>query len=84
MAFIDQKNAANVKNTFPISNRLLITIKKAPQICRLRIPNQMSFLYLMVFGVKLAPTLMDRFMPKWHFYLVHLNRLPVIHEDWYY
>lgn len=28
--------------------------------------------------------LMDRFMPKWQFYLDHLNRLPVSHEDWDY
>jgi hypothetical protein len=28
--------------------------------------------------------LMDRFMPKWHFYRDHLNQLPVSHEDWEY
>ena len=28
--------------------------------------------------------LMDRFMPKWHFYRDHLNQLPVSHEDWGY
>jgi predicted metal-dependent hydrolase len=28
--------------------------------------------------------LMDRFMPKWLFYLDRLNRLPVSHEDWAY
>ncbi|MDX9789173.1 MAG: SprT family zinc-dependent metalloprotease [Desulfobacterales bacterium] len=28
--------------------------------------------------------LMDRFMPKWQFYLDRLNRLPVSHEDWVY
>ncbi|MFZ0612077.1 MAG: SprT family zinc-dependent metalloprotease [Desulfobacterales bacterium] len=28
--------------------------------------------------------LMDRFMPKWTFYLDQLNRLPVSHEDWAY
>jgi len=27
-------------------------------------------------------TLMDRFMPKWHFCRAELNRLPVRHEDW--
>jgi hypothetical protein len=28
--------------------------------------------------------LMDRFMPKWHFYRAVLNRLPVRHENWSY
>jgi predicted metal-dependent hydrolase len=28
--------------------------------------------------------LMDRFMPKWKFYLDQLNQLPVSHEDWGY
>jgi hypothetical protein len=27
---------------------------------------------------------MDRFMPKWQFYIDQLNRLPVSHEDWDY
>jgi predicted metal-dependent hydrolase len=29
-------------------------------------------------------TLMDQFMPKWHFHREELNRLPVRHEDWAY
>lgn len=28
--------------------------------------------------------LMDRFMPKWQFYIKQLNRLPVSHENWSY
>jgi predicted metal-dependent hydrolase len=28
--------------------------------------------------------LMDRFMPKWQFYMDQLNRLPVSHEEWAY
>jgi predicted metal-dependent hydrolase len=29
-------------------------------------------------------TLMDQFMPKWHFYRDKLNQLPVSHENWIY
>jgi hypothetical protein len=28
--------------------------------------------------------LMDKFMPKWHFYREKLNHLPVSHENWIY
>jgi len=57
--------------------------KKPPECLEYIVVHEMAHL--------LEPThndrfkaLMDRFMPKWQFYLDHLNRLPVSHEDWDY
>lgn len=55
--------------------------KKPPECLEYIVVHEMTHL--------LEPThndrfraLMDRFMPKWKFYLDHLNRFPISHEDW--
>ena len=57
--------------------------KKPPECLEYIVVHEMAHL--------LEPThnahfraLMDRFMPKWQFYLDQLNRLPVSHESWTY
>ena len=57
--------------------------KKPPECLEYIVVHEMTHL--------LEPThndrfraLMDRFMPKWQFYIEQLNRLPVSHEDWGY
>ena len=57
--------------------------KKPPECLEYIVVHEMTHL--------LEPTnnahfraLIDRFMPKWQFYLSQLNRLPVSHEDWAY
>ena len=57
--------------------------KKPPECLEYIVVHEMTHL--------LEPThnahfraLIDRFMPKWQFYLDQLNRLPVSHQDWAY
>jgi len=57
--------------------------KKPPECLEYIVVHEMTHL--------LEPThnayfraLIDRFMPRWQFYLDQLNRLPISHEDWHY
>jgi predicted metal-dependent hydrolase len=64
--------------------RLNTELAKKPQEC-------LEYIVVHEMAHLLEPThndrfkaLMDRFMPKWQFFLDRLNRLPVSHEDWGY
>ena len=57
--------------------------KKPPECLEYIVVHEMAHLLEPTHNARFR-ALMDRFMPKWHFYLERLNRLPVSHEDWVY
>jgi len=57
--------------------------KKPPQCLEYIVVHEMIHLLEPTHNASFR-AMMDRFMPKWQFYLDQLNRLPVSHEDWIY
>ena len=57
--------------------------KKPPECLEYIVVHEMTHLLEPTHNARFR-ALMDRFMPKWQFYLDQLNRLPVSHEDWDY
>ena len=57
--------------------------KKPPECLEYIVVHEMTHLLEPTHNARFR-ALMDRFMPKWQFYLDQLNRLPVSHEDWAY
>lgn len=57
--------------------------KKPPECLEYIVVHEMAHLLEPTHNARFR-ALMDRFMPKWQFYLDRLNRLPVSHEDWVY
>ncbi|MBU2537223.1 MAG: M48 family metallopeptidase [Proteobacteria bacterium] len=57
--------------------------KKPPECLEYIVVHEMAHLQEPTHNDRFR-ALMDRFMPKWQFYLEQLNRLPVSHEDWAY
>ena len=57
--------------------------KKPPECLEYIVVHEMAHLLEPTHNARFR-ALMDRFMPKWQFYLERLNRLPVSHEDWVY
>ena len=57
--------------------------KKPPECLEYIVVHEMAHLLEPAPNARFR-ALMDRFTPKWKFYLVQLNRLPVSHEDWAY
>jgi predicted metal-dependent hydrolase len=57
--------------------------KKPPECLEYIVVHEMAHLLEPTHNARFR-ALMDRFMPKWQFYLDQLNRLPVSHEDWGY
>jgi predicted metal-dependent hydrolase len=57
--------------------------KKPPECLEYIVVHEMTHLLEPTHNARFK-TLMDRFMPKWQFYIDQLNRLPVSHEDWVY
>ena len=57
--------------------------KKPPECLEYIIVHEMAHLLEPTHNARFR-ALMDRFMPKWGFYIAQLNRLPVSHADWVY
>ena len=57
--------------------------KKPPECLEYIVVHEMAHLLEPTHNARFR-ALMDRFMPKWQFYMDQLNRLPVSHEDWAY
>ena len=57
--------------------------KKPPECLEYIVVHEMTHLLEPTHNARFR-ALIDRFMPKWQFYLDQLNRLPVSHEDWGY
>ncbi len=57
--------------------------KKPPECLEYIVVHEMTHLLEPTHNARFR-ALIDRFMPKWQFYLDQLNRLPVSHEDWAY
>ena len=55
--------------------------KKPPECLEYIVVHEMAHLLEPTHNARFR-ALMDRFMPKWQFYLDQLNRLPVSHEEW--
>ncbi len=57
--------------------------KKPPECLEYIVVHEMAHLLEPTHNARFR-ALMDRFMPKWQFYIEQLNRLPVSHENWGY
>jgi predicted metal-dependent hydrolase len=57
--------------------------KKPPECLEYIVVHEMAHLLEPTHNARFK-ALLDRFMPKWQFYVEQLNRFPVSHEDWAY
>ncbi len=57
--------------------------KKPPECLEYIVVHEMAHLLEPTHNARFR-ALMDRFMPKWQFYIDQLNQLPVSHQDWVY